>query len=386
MALRLPDKWVWDFWLVRDGDDHHIFYLQAPRTLERPRCDTTTPRSATRSRATFAPGEVLPDALHPGPEGSWDDLATWTGSAIEPRRPLVHALHGHQPPRAGARPAHRPRRLRRPRPLGEAPREPGARGRRPLVRPARPEPLARPVVARPVALPGRRGRVVPQPDHGAGRAPARADSAGVVAHARSRDLVDVGGAAAADAAGRVRPGRGSAARPHERALRDPGLVPGGGPLAGADREARHPRADRDLRLLGRRALRPLLRRRPIRSRLRAARSAPSTPASCSRTSDGSWRFMAFRGDGDRDFLGELTDPLPLLYDGEGRIVVTYPQVPAESDPVTIAPEIRSWLDWGAARRRVGRLVAAAGAPRGAPGRARRRSCDGAASRSSPSAR
>ena len=25
---------------------------------------------------------VLPDALHPGPEGSWDDLATWTGSAI----------------------------------------------------------------------------------------------------------------------------------------------------------------------------------------------------------------------------------------------------------------------------------------------------------------
>ena len=40
--------------------------------------------------------------------------------------------------------------------------------------------------------------------------------------------------------------------------------------------------------------------------------------------------MAFRGDGDRDFLGELTDPLPLLYDGEGRIVVAYPQVPAES--------------------------------------------------------
>ena len=26
---------------------------------------------------------VLPDALRPGPSGSWDDLATWTGSVIE---------------------------------------------------------------------------------------------------------------------------------------------------------------------------------------------------------------------------------------------------------------------------------------------------------------
>ena len=25
---------------------------------------------------------VLPDALRPGADGSWDDLATWTGSAI----------------------------------------------------------------------------------------------------------------------------------------------------------------------------------------------------------------------------------------------------------------------------------------------------------------
>ena len=29
MSLRLPDKWVWDFWLVRRGGEHHLFYLQA---------------------------------------------------------------------------------------------------------------------------------------------------------------------------------------------------------------------------------------------------------------------------------------------------------------------------------------------------------------------
>src|SRR5215204_831000 len=36
MTLRLPDKWVWDFWLVRDGRDYHAFYLQASRSLGDP--------------------------------------------------------------------------------------------------------------------------------------------------------------------------------------------------------------------------------------------------------------------------------------------------------------------------------------------------------------
>jgi hypothetical protein len=36
MALQLPDKWVWDFWLIRDAMDYHAFYLQAPRSLGDP--------------------------------------------------------------------------------------------------------------------------------------------------------------------------------------------------------------------------------------------------------------------------------------------------------------------------------------------------------------
>ena len=31
--LRLEDRWIWDFWLARDGADHHVFYLQADRAL-----------------------------------------------------------------------------------------------------------------------------------------------------------------------------------------------------------------------------------------------------------------------------------------------------------------------------------------------------------------
>ena len=102
MTLRLPDKWVWDFWLARSDGEHHIFYLQAPRSLESPprrHHHASIGHAVSRDLATW---RVLPDALHPGPAGSWDDLATWTGSDDRARRPLAHALHRDQP---GAREA-----------------------------------------------------------------------------------------------------------------------------------------------------------------------------------------------------------------------------------------------------------------------------------------
>jgi beta-fructofuranosidase len=34
---------------------------------------------------------------------------------------------------------------------------------------------------------------------------------------------------------------------------------------------------------------------------------------------GAWQFLAFRGAGDRDFVGELTDPLPVRFDATGAI-------------------------------------------------------------------
>jgi beta-fructofuranosidase len=82
MALRLPDKWVWDFWFVRDGGEDHIFYLQAPRELGRPELrhrNATIGHAVSSDRREW---QVLSDAVVPGAEGSWDDLATWTGSVI----------------------------------------------------------------------------------------------------------------------------------------------------------------------------------------------------------------------------------------------------------------------------------------------------------------
>jgi beta-fructofuranosidase len=83
MSLKLPDKWLWDFWFARDGADYHIFYLQAPRSLER---EELRHWHATIGHAVshdLTHWEVLPDALHPGRAGAWDDFTTWTGSVIK---------------------------------------------------------------------------------------------------------------------------------------------------------------------------------------------------------------------------------------------------------------------------------------------------------------
>lgn len=83
MTLRLADKWVWDFWLAQSGDQHHIFYLQAPRELGEParrHHNASVGHAVSRDLKDWL---ILPDALGPGESGAWDDIATWTGSVIE---------------------------------------------------------------------------------------------------------------------------------------------------------------------------------------------------------------------------------------------------------------------------------------------------------------
>ena len=82
MPLRLPDHWLWDFWFAVDGDDVHVFYLQAPRALgdaELRHHNATIGHAVSRDLRHW---EVLPDALGAGAPGAFDDLATWTGSIV----------------------------------------------------------------------------------------------------------------------------------------------------------------------------------------------------------------------------------------------------------------------------------------------------------------
>ena len=83
MTLRLDDRWVWDFWVAREGPNYHVFYLQAPHELieqELRHWNASVGHAASDDLRNW---RVLPDALHPGPEGAWDDGAIWTGSVVE---------------------------------------------------------------------------------------------------------------------------------------------------------------------------------------------------------------------------------------------------------------------------------------------------------------
>jgi beta-fructofuranosidase len=90
MTLRLPDKWLWDFWFAQDGPDYHLFYLQALRSLGNPdlrHWHTSIGHAVSQDLLHW---QVLPDALAPSSVGepspadtpAFDNSQTWTGSVI----------------------------------------------------------------------------------------------------------------------------------------------------------------------------------------------------------------------------------------------------------------------------------------------------------------
>ena len=83
MGLRLVNQWLWDFWVVDDGHNYHLFYLQAPRSLidgSLRHWNTSIGHAISRDLIHWT---VLPDALKVGLPGEWDDYGTWTGSIIK---------------------------------------------------------------------------------------------------------------------------------------------------------------------------------------------------------------------------------------------------------------------------------------------------------------
>ena len=83
MALRIDDKWVWDFWFAQDGPDYHIFYLQAPRNLAEEKLRHWHVSIGHAVSQDLIKWQILPDVLHPSQnEADWDSASTWTGSVF----------------------------------------------------------------------------------------------------------------------------------------------------------------------------------------------------------------------------------------------------------------------------------------------------------------
>jgi beta-fructofuranosidase len=82
-VLRLADHWIWDSWLARDGGEHHLFFLCAPRALgdpERRHLHAAIGHATSRDLRSW---ERRPDALVRSDPPAWDDQTLWTGSAIQ---------------------------------------------------------------------------------------------------------------------------------------------------------------------------------------------------------------------------------------------------------------------------------------------------------------
>jgi hypothetical protein len=83
-SLWLPDHWIWDCWFATDGEDVHVFFLQAPRDLGSRTYATAMPPPGTcgtgrRCRPRSARARLAPSTTWPaGPGASWKPAAART--------------------------------------------------------------------------------------------------------------------------------------------------------------------------------------------------------------------------------------------------------------------------------------------------------------------
>jgi len=80
-VLNLPDHWLWDFWIADDGTAYHLFFLKAPRVGD-PDLRHWNQCVGHAVSHDLRVWEVLADAILPSPEPAFDDYATWTGSVV----------------------------------------------------------------------------------------------------------------------------------------------------------------------------------------------------------------------------------------------------------------------------------------------------------------
>jgi beta-fructofuranosidase len=81
-VLRLPEAWVWDFWLVDDGQKYHLFFLYASRALIDPDLRHSRASVGHAISDDLTRWERVNDALVRSDPPAFDDLATWTGSVV----------------------------------------------------------------------------------------------------------------------------------------------------------------------------------------------------------------------------------------------------------------------------------------------------------------
>jgi hypothetical protein len=78
----LPDSWVWDFWFADDGETYHLFFLYASKALHDPEARHYRASIGHAVSTDLVDWTRIEDALVRADAPAFDDLATWTGSVV----------------------------------------------------------------------------------------------------------------------------------------------------------------------------------------------------------------------------------------------------------------------------------------------------------------
>ena len=81
--LKLEDKWIWDSWFVFDGERYHAFYLSASRALGDPIRRHRHPIVGHAISDDLTNWTVVRDALIVSDSPAFDSWTTWTGSVVK---------------------------------------------------------------------------------------------------------------------------------------------------------------------------------------------------------------------------------------------------------------------------------------------------------------
>jgi len=89
----LEDKWIWDFWTVRDGQTWHMFFLQADKSLGNPDLRHWNVSIGHATSLDLKSWNYLGTCFAPAATPAWDDYTTWTGSVIQADDGLWHFFY-----------------------------------------------------------------------------------------------------------------------------------------------------------------------------------------------------------------------------------------------------------------------------------------------------
>ncbi len=81
--LKLEDKWIWDSWFAFDGERYHAFYLSASRALGDPIRRHRHPIVGHAISDDLTNWTVVRDALIVSDSPAFDSWTTWTGSVVK---------------------------------------------------------------------------------------------------------------------------------------------------------------------------------------------------------------------------------------------------------------------------------------------------------------